>query len=223
MKRILLALSVSAAMVSPALAADLPMQSAPPYYPAPPLFTWTGFYLGANGAFGFGRFSNGGNSFFGNADGGLFGVTAGYNYQSGPFVAGVEGDINFGSVSGNSSPFGGVSANGNVTSEGSLRARVGYAIDRALLYITGGYTGANLKGTVTDFASNPSIFASQSVFLNGWVLGAGMEFAITRNVSVKAEYLFSDYGNASIFNNTPDNISAGLKLSTIRAGINYHF
>src|SRR5271154_4023041 len=82
------ALAVSAALAvstfaSGALGADLPQRSSPVYYAAPPVFTWTGFYFGANGGYGFGRSTFGGGNEFGDQFGGLIGVTAGYNYQSG--------------------------------------------------------------------------------------------------------------------------------------------
>jgi outer membrane immunogenic protein len=223
MRRSLPVVLLSTALAFPAVAADLPPQSGAPYYNPPPLFTWTGGYVGANASFGFGRYTDGGSSYFGNADGGLFGITAGYNYQSGPLVVGVEGDIDFGSVSGTGYPAGGISATGSLTGEGSIRARFGYAFGPSLVYITGGYTGANLKGSVSDFSAAPNIFVSQSTYLNGFVIGTGLEYEFTRNISVKAEYLFSDYGSSGLFNGTRDNIGSGLLLSTIRAGINYHF
>ncbi len=120
------------------------------FYAPPPIFTWAGFYLGANGGLNFGRFSGGGTNYFNNAFGGLYGITGGYNYQSGPLVVGAEADLDFGSVDGNAYPFGGVHASGNVTGEGSLRGRFGYALDRALLYVTGGYTGASMRGSLVD-------------------------------------------------------------------------
>jgi outer membrane immunogenic protein len=222
MRRSLLVVLLSTTVAVPAVAADLPMQSGGPYYAPPPLFTWSGAYVGANASFGFGRYTDGGSSYFGDADGGLFGVTAGYNYQSGPLVTGIEGDIDFGSVSGTGYPAGGISATGSLTAEGSIRARFGYAFGPSLVYITGGYTGANLKGSVADLAV-PNLYASQSTYLNGFVVGTGIEYAFTRNISVKAEYLFSDYAAGGFFNGTRDSIGSGLSLSTIRAGINYHF
>ncbi|HEY0145821.1 MAG TPA: outer membrane protein, partial [Methylovirgula sp.] len=194
-----------------------------PYYEPAPIFTWTGAYVGASAAFGFGRFTHDGGPYFGDASGGLFGVQAGYNYQSGPLVAGIEGDINFGGVSGTNNPFPGATANGNINAEGSLRARFGYAFNHTMVYITGGYTGANLKSSLTDFGISPNIYANESTYLNGWTIGAGVEYAITRNVSVKAEYLYSNYGTGTLFSGTPDFARPGLSLSTLRAGVNYHF
>jgi outer membrane immunogenic protein len=223
MRRSLLAILASTAMAFPALAADLPSQSGAPYYAPPPLFTWSGPYVGVNASFGFGRYDAGGGPYFGDADGGLFGVTAGYNYQSGPLVAGIEGDIDFGGITGNGTPAAGIYGSGNLNAEGSVRARFGYALDHTLIYITGGYTGANLKASVADLSAAPNLYVSQSAYLNGFVVGGGVEYALTRNISVKAEYLFSDYGSAGLFTGTRDNINSGLLLSTLRAGINYRF
>lgn len=207
----------------PAAAADLPSRSGAPYYAAPPIFTWTGAYIGGNAGLNFGTFSGTGNTFFGNNFGGLYGITAGYNYQSGPLVAGIEGDLDFGSVNGLGSAGPGVNGSGNVTADGSIRLRFGYAFDRALIYATGGYTGANMKGSVADFSAAPNIYASQSQYLNGFTIGGGLEYAVTNNVSVKAEYLFNDYGTANFFNGTRDNMWAGTSFSSLKAGINYHF
>lgn len=227
MKRILSALLAgagSAALtLASAQAADLPSRKMAPFYEAPPLFTWTGFYAGASAGLNFGQFTEGGQGFFNNAIGGLYGVQAGYNYQSGAFVVGGEADINFGSVNGTSSPFPGANATGNVTGDGTLRVRFGYALDRALLYITGGYAGANMKGSVADFRGPGTIFSSQSNYLNGFVVGGGLEFAVTNNVSIKGEYLFKDFGSATYFSGTRDAITAGISYSTLRAGVNYHF
>lgn len=223
MRRSLLAVLALTAIALPAIAADLSSQSGAPYYAPPPLFTWTGAYVGANASFGFGRYTSGGNTFFGAADGGLYGITAGYNYQSGPLVAGIEGDLDFGSVSGTGYPGAGVTGIGNLNGEGSLRARFGYAFNHTLVYITGGYTGANLNGSVSDLSSAPNLYVNQSTYLNGFVVGGGVEFAVTRNISVKAEYLFNDYGSSGLFSGTRDSINSGMLLSTLRAGINYHF
>jgi len=205
------------------VAADLPPRSTAPYYPAPPIFTWTGFYLGANGGFGIGRSTFGGGPDFGTQTGGLVGLTAGYNYQSGPLVAGIEADIDFAGIAGSSIPKFATFTSGNVSSVGTLRGRFGYAVDHALFYVTGGYAGANMRGSLVDTSTNPNLLFSQSNYLNGFVLGLGMEFAVTPNISVKAEYLYSYYGSANYFGGTLDSVSAGTNFSTLKGGVNYHF
>src|SRR5947209_19380723 len=98
MKRALLAgLALSVLSVGHTLAADLPnrrVAPAPAYVP-PPIFSWTGFYVGVNGGGVFGDFTKGGKSTFGSPTGGLVGGQAGYNQQFGQIVVGVEGDIHW--------------------------------------------------------------------------------------------------------------------------------
>jgi outer membrane immunogenic protein len=220
--KVLAALAVST-LASGALGADLPSRSSAAYYPAPPIFTWTGVYLGANGGYGIGHGTYAGGPDFGDQAGGLFGITAGYNYQSGSLVAGIEADVDFGGIAGTSVPKASTFTSGNVTSVGTLRGRFGYAADRALFYVTGGYAGANMRGGVTDYSTNPNLLINQSNYLNGYVLGLGLEYALTNNVSIKAEYLYSYYGRTNYFGGTVDSISAGTNFSTLKAGVNYHF
>jgi outer membrane immunogenic protein len=59
--------------------------------------------------------------------------------------------------------------------------------------------------------------------LNGYAVGAGVEYSITPRVSVKAEYLFTSVGPNSYFNGTVNSINSGVNFSTVKAGINYHF
>jgi outer membrane immunogenic protein len=110
-----------------------------------------------------------------------------------------------------------------VNAFGTLRGRFGYAMDRMLFYITGGYAGANMHGTLSDASANPNLMYSQSNYLNGYVLGLGLEYAIGYNLSLKAEYLYSDFGTANYFGGSRDSLSAGTHFSTLRAGVNYHF
>ena len=101
---------------------------------------------------------------------------------------------------------------------GSLRARFGYAMDRALFYVTGGYTGANMRGSLADTGGNPSLFFNQSNYLNGYVVGLGLEYAVTNNVSVKAEYLYRTLEDQSIFGGA-HLTNAGLHESLVRGGV----
>jgi outer membrane immunogenic protein len=204
-------------------AADLPRryQEPAPYYAAP-TFTWAGFYTGINGGVGFGRFTRDGDRIFGDNFGGLIGGTVGYNFQTGPVVAGFEADLDWAKISTNNNGWGYYSS-GSVSGVMSLRARLGYSWDRALIFATGGYSGAWVKGNVNNALSSPNYFASQTNYLNGFVIGAGVEYAFTQNISGKAEYLYHYYGADSYFSGTPGGMNSGVYFSTVKAGINYHF
>jgi outer membrane immunogenic protein len=253
MKKLLLAGVAIAGLVagaSAASAADLPVRSAPP--PAPmiaaiPIFTWTGFYVGAQVGYAWGDNNNdnipGGafvatpagtlvpfdGGFGGDNDGFLAGVHAGYNYQFGSIVVGVEGDIE-GVFGGDDNDFNGVlfdrfgnladvafSAN-SLDWQGSIRGRVGFAFDRALIYATGGFAFGGVSGGFSQ-----GLLDNNDDTLTGWTLGAGVEYAITNNLTTRVEYRYTNFsGNDSVFNNI--NFGGGdLDFHTVRVGLSYKF
>jgi outer membrane immunogenic protein len=222
MKKVLIVAigGLATAFASLAQAADLPYRKeAPAAYDEAPTFTWTGAYLGVNAGLAFGSF-DGTQRYFGtNPVGGLYGFTGGYNYQQGKLVVGAEGDFAFGHIGGSATPYIGVSSTGVVENFFSVRGRVGYAMDRALFYGTGGYAGADVRGAL----SSSTAALDQTHVANGWTLGLGMEYAITPHFSAKAEYLYASMGNNTYFSGTPNSLSNGVTLNLLRAGVNYHF
>jgi outer membrane immunogenic protein len=225
MKKVLIVAigTMAASFASLAQAADLPYRkSAPTDYDYPPAFTWTGAYLGVNAGLGIGAFTNGGQRDFGSSPiGGLYGFTGGYNYQQGKLVVGGEGDFAFGHVADAASPGVGIVSTGVVENFFSVRGRVGYAMDRFLLFGTGGYAGADVRGAL----SGGTYALDQTHVANGWTLGLGMEYAITPHFSAKAEYLYASMGNNNYFGGAPAPFatSNGVNLNILRAGVNYHF
>ena len=193
-----------------ACAADLPRRSmSPAPYFAAKSFSWTGVYAGLNAGYDFGNTSNSAKGVIGSVRGGSLGGTVGYNQQIQNFVIGAEGDLAAANVQGSTG-----SNSAKVNSIGTLRARAGFAADRALVYATGGYAGGQTK--VTTGA------ASGSKWLNGYAIGGGLEYAFTNNISAKAEYLYTDlqpknYGLSAGVN------SAGVKVNQVRTGVNYKF
>ncbi len=222
MKKFLLA-ALMAGAASSALAADLPTHKAPPppapVY-APPPFTWTGFYIGVNGGFGF---SSTGPSSFGHIDGGLVGGTAGYNYQIGQFVVGAEGDFGWDGATASRGFTGPAYTKTRLTDLMTIRGRVGYATDRALLFATGGYAGGSINAKLIDAALPVgSQYYTADSWHSGYTVGAGIEYAFTNTISAKAEYLYTDLGSTTMFA-PPHLASAGLHQNIVRAGVNYHF
>ncbi|MHB8884788.1 MAG: outer membrane protein [Methylovirgula sp.] len=162
-----------------ASAADLPNTKAPPaYMPPPPMFTWTGLYVGAQGGYMWGNASAIGYGLYG----AVGGAHVGYNYQMGQFVAGLEGEVNGASYSGSTAFFG---SRENI--DGSIRGRLGVAWNRALLYATGGAAFAGIDNSYFG-----TMISHSRV---GWTLGGGVEYALTDNWSVGIEYRYSDYGH----------------------------
>ena len=207
MKRILftaVSLGMLAAL-SPALAADLPYVKAPAA--AAPVYDWTGAYVGVFGGGGFGNHnvnnSNGANAPFEDftanysSQGGLAGGEAGYNWQSGNFIAGVEGDLFWSGIKGSDASqfangaFAGV--NGvdadNLRWGGTLRARGGFTVDRWLMFFTGGYAFGSIQHTNTVVGGVDRF----NVQANGLTAGGGIAYALTDNVIGKFEYRYYNF------------------------------
>jgi outer membrane immunogenic protein len=264
-RKVLLASASFMTLAGTALAADL----APPPPPPPPVFTWTGLYVGAYGGGEITRTSYdtalsapfAGLSHLTPADiagvdaagsqsisrgGFTAGAEAGYNYQIGMFVLGVETDV--GGVTGDTrsvrSGFitGGtgvffpslVSQNADNGLFGTVRGRLGIAFDRVLIYGTGGfaYTSGSYSFRYFDGLTPATGFSSANVNV-GWTAGGGLEYSLTDNVSVKGEFLYTQFGRSTtsgVITNTalpaftnPYVTSARVQEYTARLGLNYHF
>jgi len=219
---------MAAAMATPSLAADLPRPAfKSPVFVAP--FSWSGFYVGINGGYGWGT-SNWSNalSTTGNfkTTGGLVGGTAGYNLQTGNWVWGIETDIDWANIKGTSTAglyCGGLGLLSGCETKntwlGTTRGRIGYAFDRWLPYFTGGVAYGGVKMTP------PSIFgAGQTSTQLGWTVGAGVEYAFMGAWSAKLEYLYTDLGTATCSAaNCLLSTSVTDKLNVVRVGLNYRF
>jgi outer membrane immunogenic protein len=215
----LLVLAAAFAMSAPltAFAADLPQPLPPapraPAFVPPPPFTWTGVYVGINGGYGWGnvKLSDGfGDSTSFNSNGGLVGGTLGFNYQWNWFVAGFEGDIDWSGQKFNQNfsdaAFGGTTlATFNYKNDvlSTFAARFGVAADHTLFYGKAGGAWTQEKFSLT--ATDPTIgilSGSNSFSRLGWMVGAGVEYAFTSNLTAKIEYNYIDFGS------TNDNITA---------------
>jgi outer membrane immunogenic protein len=213
--------------VGAASAAD--MQRPAPVYKAPILtparvYDWTGFYVGGNIGYGWGRqdaaLTGFGSLGSANVDGIIGGGQVGYNWQLNQLVLGLEADIQGSGQKGD----GGVAGVATYTSKldwfGTVRGRVGYAFDRWLPYVTGGwaYGGGNVSGT-----AGGAPFSTSSNY-SGWTAGAGLEYAFLNNWSVKGEYLYVDFGNGPSTVTGAGTISSGhLTDNIFRLGVNYKF
>ncbi len=263
------AAALTAAGAIAAQAADLPTRKeAPAPVFVPPPFTWTGFYVGVNagGIWGTGSATSTlwaagfpilqtyyPNGSFGNSNTGFIGgAQAGYNWQTGAFVLGLETDFDWTSLNRNKSYVGPTFIDGNgfndyLTANGSTkldwlgttRARVGFVAtpdNRLMFYGTGGFAYGGGKSHLNVFDTNNGWLwsNSRSNTRTGWTLGAGVEYAFTNNITVRAEYLYYNLGSQNIV--TAANAAAALAFpgvyastkvnydgSILRAGLNYKF
>ena len=195
---------------------------------APPVpYTWTGIYVGLNAGYGDTKLAetasgaglNGSGST--NIPGGIGGVQIGANYQTGPIALGVEADFD-GTVATKSLTIAGIASNtAEVPWIGTLRARVGYAFDRLLVYATAGGAATQLISTVNV----PALGSSSTTFTHGgWTAGGGIEVAVTESLSARVEYLYFDTGNfdVAVIGGPPAvAVSGRTQSNLLRVGLNY--
>ena len=219
-KMIRTGVSLAALMMAPVVAhaADLPRTYKAPAYVAPAVANWTGFYVGLNAGYGFGKSNWDIPAVDTSPKGFLGGVTLGYNFQTGLWLWGIEGDLDYSAMKGSVDCGGGFTCETKAAWLGTVRGRFGYAgWNNWLPYITGGGAAGNVK------ASSPAGDGSKTML--GWTAGAGVEYALWSNWSVKAEYLYVDLGkfdcDVCIAPGVSDNVS--FKANVVRAGVNYRF
>ena len=208
----------------PALAADLgdgrPVR--PPRDFNPPIESrdigpWSGFYLGATAGYGWGQGRIDGDVSQSGFDqkGALGTIFAGYNWQIGRTVLGVEADIGTGNLkSATATTFG--TLNTELNSMGSVRGRAGVLLTPALLlYGTGGFAWSN-------YDVGLSSGQSQSKTFTGYQLGAGAELMISSNVTLRTEYIYTGLGREVL---STGGLVSGFDPSSqaIRAGVAIKF
>lgn len=191
---------------------------------------WTGFYAGVLAGFGSGEskstFLAGVVEGFPSTvsiNGGLLGATLGANAQFDAFVLGVEGDIAWSGVSGSRQHFWEplLTQNSSIDWMGTLRGRAGYAVDNFLFYATGGVALAGVTNRLLPVAGG-----GHSATTLGWTAGLGVEVAATENVRIKAEYLYTGFGDiiaptGAYFHVLPTRLKT--RNHAARLGVNYAF
>ena len=179
---------------------------------------WTGAYLGINGGGGWGSSREVGGTKI-DVDGGLIGVHGGFNYQTGMIVFGVEGDADWANGSGTTALGGGATLQSDLSFLGSIRGRLGLAVDRTLFYGTAGIAFNSLGLEVDQPGSMIKISQSNT----GWVAGGGVEFKLNPNVSARVEALHYDFGHQQYnFGGTVPG-KFDLDQNVVRAGLTFHF
>jgi outer membrane immunogenic protein len=233
MKRLIMSVAVLSGLASSAMAADMAVKARP--VPVDPPYSWTGLYVGANIGYSWGNADVTAN-FFNNVTGVLLatgtgsfdmngfigGLQAGYNWQSGPFVLGIEADIQASAEKGGVGFFCGglicspaqtaipiaaapvtASINHHLDWFGTLRARAGFTVTpRILAYVTGGLAYGHIEtdGLLTGFnalgVATATSFSGSS-WEWGWTIGGGIEAHLGGNWTAKVEYLYMDLGSIS--------------------------
>ncbi len=224
-------------IAAPALAADLPSRKEAPVYIAPvPMFSWTGFYVGADIGGGWSELNAKPVDYFGNylgsvntsSAGVVGGGRIGYNYQFNQFIIGVEGDFygtGIGKTTNYAAPLYGTYASVKTNQDwlASVNGVAGFAIDRTMLYVIGGVAWAGASATW-----NSTLFPAASFNINhtytGYDIGGGVQYAFTPNWIGRVEYRHYGFGSW----NYPSNVvaqrtGATLNNNIFTVGVSYKF
>jgi outer membrane immunogenic protein len=255
MKRILMASAVAlTAAGGQALAADLPPPMAPPprapavYLPPVPYYNWTGFYVGGNLGAGFskGSYSDSFGSTFNSSNSNtsfLGGGQVGVNYEfGGGVVIGAEAMFDWAPNTNNTITATGLGTGAGNTGTGTAQfnnrwlttatGKLGYALDRVLLYGKGGWawvgqSNSNVSVT-TGGVTSPASLSSNST-LGGWTAGVGVEWAFAGNWSARAEYDYIGLQNQNYTVTSPSAFNGDVigtssrSIQLVTAGVNYKF
>lgn len=216
-----------------AMAADMPVK-APPM--APPQWSWQGFYLGAfaGGMFGYDSTARNDTTQVVNTrtSGGTVGGLAGFNYQAGMVVLGLEGDLGWANANGSTNYISATSGAPEIETDhssysGHARARLGFAFGQYLPFIAGGAAFTNNQVTLQHLAP---LRPAQSITDNlvGGSIGAGLDAMFTQNWVGRVEYIFDFYGqqtfgfNAATAGEFSDRLVT-TQQQTVRAALIYKF
>jgi outer membrane immunogenic protein len=189
--------------------------------PAPSVYDWSGFYAGVNlGVLNVHPNSAAANLIQPDSSGVSVGGHAGYNFQAGSFVFGVEGDIAYSGASGTASCFNpAFSCTAGADWTATLRGRAGVAFDRVLVYGTGGVAWMNYTGNTTALAG-PTVFPDAQT-LTGWTAGGGAAFAVTERVIAGIEALYMDFPATTMNYDVPYGVDPSSWLARVRVSFKF--
>ncbi len=245
MKKMLASGAVAAvlALSGPALAADMPVKVAP----VAPVWTWTGFYIGAHGGGGWsdpswtsdfncavGTLCDSGGS---NISGWLAGGTFGYRWQFTNWVFGLEATLSAADINGTTGPsctfgvntcltgaagFTNIVYTTRLASQSTATAQLGFTWDHSLFYVKGGWAGGTVtRNSASHTATGAQIFSTGDLNQrsSGWTGGIGWEYLLTQNFSVGIEY---DYVHLPVGALLTTAAPGGFTVNTSSTNLNVH-
>jgi outer membrane immunogenic protein len=186
---------------------------------------WSGLYAGAQIGYGWGDTDRVYVDTYSppslSIDGMIGGVHFGYNHRINDLVVGVEGDFSFTGISGSGADDDtGYALTSDIDWISTIRGRVGVvASDQFLIYGTAGLAVADINHSIQDIT-----LREFNDTYTGWTIGAGAEYALSKNITLRGEYRYHDFGEKS-FEPVGDWLAHDFeaKVSTVTFGVSYHF
>jgi outer membrane immunogenic protein len=218
MKRMLMAMLVSAACSASAVA-DGPARRTHGNDEGRPAVSWAGYHVGLQGGASLWNtahvFTGGVASGAFDFSGGLVGASWGSTWQRGALVYGFDSDFSLADSSGSRAGpgCGADTCFTEVSYFGTSRVRLGYAVDRRLVYATGGLAYARVHADNTTDQDSKTRY--------GWTLGAGIEWALAPKWSAKLEYQHLDFGGGRNYTTAGSAVDVDLDADIVRVGVNY--
>jgi outer membrane immunogenic protein len=210
------------ALAQAASAADMPTKAPAYTAPAATSYNWNGFYLGGHLGYLWGRTTLVDNGVVteSNAptDGVIGGVLGGFNWQSGPLVLGIEGDIGWTNATGTGQAQPTVEIHHyKIDWTSHIRGRAGYATGPWLFFVAGGASIAEFNMTMQVLST--FIPCQEGGPYTGWSVGGGVDYALNDWVSARAEYLYDDFGRKNYTMAANDVYQVHLTGNTVRGAI----
>ena len=204
------------------------------YRASAPDVSWTGCYVGVQAGYMWSNVDGLGTNIAGlfpvpyehDADGFVGGGHIGCNYQRGNVVVGVEGDLEGSAADGRS-----LTASPPLTYEhetevnwmASIRGRLGYASGSSLFYLTAGWAWAEVDHSIS-IVGEPAPFHTYGETRDGWTVGAGYEVVMTRRITARIEYRYTDLGSVSSTNVGENSIDRNdMDFHAVRLGLTAKF
>jgi outer membrane immunogenic protein len=220
-------------------AADLPIRGA--YKAPPPIFSWTGIYIGLHAGAALGLHEDtfttatlrSVNQHY--STGFLGGGQVGVNYQTGPWVIGAEAQLSWSGLDGTSTcepgaPVALINCRTQTDWLGTVAARFGIAFDRTMIFVKAGGAWAHDKHEMISFIA-PFVTLRTDETRYGWMFGTGVEHAVFGNWSAKVEYDYLDFGTrgllfpglSALVTGLNENVPIRQHIHLVKFGVNYRF
>ena len=172
---------------------------------------WTGFYIGAYGAYGFGN-THSSDNMDSDPEDPYPGIHAGYTFELEKFVIGIEGDLSLADLDGDTGSGAGFVSQ-DIDNIAAVSGRIGLPFDNILVFMSAGWSWAD--------SERNTVVSSDSELLNGPTLGGGFQYGLSHQLIGRMEYVHIDYGKVTY--DIPGSPKVDSNVDVVKVGLDYIF